>query len=164
MGSTFDLDRAVASLVETAKGNLQRDGRLQPVGIMFLPGQDMEVVPLDLKSAQSKDRSMDTLFRMAEAKAALAVVTIIDAYRRDVPPEIGEAFLAGYERGDLARDPQATECIMVAVLVPGVEAASITVPYARDGGGTFRFGAPRRQVGMEGMCVPAWAHARGKPS
>jgi len=106
---------------------------------------------------------MDMLFRMAETKAALAVVTIIDA-RRDVPPAIGEAFLAGYEPGDLARDPQATECILVAVLVPGVEAVSITVAYTRDGGGTFRFGAPRRQVGVEGLCVPAWAHARGKPS
>ena len=164
MGSTFDLDQAVASLVEIAKGNLQRHGRLQPVGIMFLPEQVMEIVPLDLKSGQSKDRSMDKLFRMAEAKAALAVVTVIDAYRGDVPPEISEAFLAGYERGDLARDPQATECIMVAVLVPGVEAASITVAYTRAGGGTFRFGAPRREVGVEGLCVPAWAHARGKPS
>ncbi len=163
MGSTFDLDRALVSWIETAKRNLQRDGRLQPVGIMFLP-QGMEIVPLDLKSDQAKDGSMDMLFRTAEAKAALAVVTIIDAYRRDVPPETGEAFLAGYERGDFARDSQATECIMVAVLVPGVEAASVTVPYTRDGGGTFRFGAPRRQSGMEGRCVPAWAHARRKPS
>ena len=45
MRSKFDLDRAVASLVETAKRNLQRDGRLQPVGIMFLPGQVKEIVP-----------------------------------------------------------------------------------------------------------------------
>ena len=101
MGSTFDLDRAVVSFVETAKSNLPGGGRLQPVGIILLPGQVMEIVPLDLKSDQAKDRSMDMLFRTAEAKAALAVVTIIDAYRRDVPPEIGGAFLDGYERGRL---------------------------------------------------------------
>ncbi len=164
MGSTLDFERTVASLVEIAKGNLQRDGRLQPVGMLFLPGGGMEVVPLDVKSSESKDRSMDTLFRMAEAREALAVVTIVDAYMKYVPPDQGEAFLASYERGDLARDPQATECIMVAVLSPGVEAVSITVPYTREGGGTFRFGAPCRQVGKEGTCVPDWAHARRKPN
>lgn len=113
-------------ILETAKENIEHDGELMPM--VFLIRRDSKEilgVPIDMGTDEQKARSYGTVFLAAKQFDMEAAVFLNDSYMKSM------SSMDPCSHYDLAVDPEATECIMVAAKGPSVAPFGISLQYRR---------------------------------
>lgn len=133
--TTLEQSQEIAATVaEIAQENLKKDGYLTPTAFLVWGGKIGAMVVLQFSGPDTKRQSIATVSRLAVEHNAEVVIVITDAYLK-----ASNIDLENYEHGQLAVDPEATECITVGIKGPDVGSWVRCLPYRRTDVGDIEF-------------------------
>lgn len=154
-----DVTKIANKLTHRAMVFLKEDGYLTPVSFVLLPSQELEIIELDLKNAETRERSTQALWAFAQMRGALAVVTLMDG--RPHPVDCHEERRKdgpGTNPGGESQkhDPKAMGSIVVQILRPAQSPTIITVPYQRVSGRIVYDRVMVTTDTLEERLIPPW--------
>jgi hypothetical protein len=130
-----DLRDYARNALEVAKEDLRRDKNLIPVALIVFE-EEVSDFSLEFENAEEKMSVYGEIVRIAEQRAARAIITVNDAQLREPTTDV------------------ITECIYLSVSGPGIQTWSIAVPYKRAD--EIKFGAASESLGDMLNLLPGW--------
>lgn len=128
---------------EAAKVNIRDSGALIPVLMLVTQGEVTDVIGIpDIPTGLDKRAAYRMLAFAIHKKNPDAAIMINDSYMKMMKTEEMDS----YKAGNLAVDPVATECIIVAFKGPHIEPYVRVAPYHRDPHGEIVFHESNRLV------------------